>query len=128
MSLPIPDQFNWSCKAGPLFETGRGLLSKTIKEKASEIDEFQVAVGNLVAAAYPQKGELHLDHHTVYSCPCLKPHKLIWLWRMSIELSNGPDKYTGPASFECHVFGLECTENKFAVRFLRDGTVKYGFE
>lgn len=126
--IPVVHQFDWRCKAGPLVETGRGLLSSILKEKVNEIDEFQVAVGNLIAAAYPQRGELHLDHHPVYKCPCRRPHKLIWLWRMSIELSNGPDKNTGPASFGCHVFGLECTENKFAVQFLRDGTVRHGFE
>ena len=127
MSLPIPDQFEWRAKSGQLLETGRGLLSSTIKEKASELDEFKVAVGGLVAAAYPQLGELHLDHHPVYKCPCRKPHKLIWSWRMQLELSSG-EKNTAPASFCCHVFGLECTENKFAVRFMRDGTVQSGFE
>jgi hypothetical protein len=124
--IPIPDQFSWRAKAGEVQETGRGLLSSRLKSAA--IDEFLVAVGGLIAAAYPQRGELHLDHQKVYHCPCRKPHKLIWSWRMKIDLSSGQDKNTGPASYMCSVLGLECTENKFAVQFLRDGTVKAGFE
>lgn len=128
MSAPIAFQFDWRAKAGPLLETGRGLLSRSIKASETELEEFQVAVGNLIVAAYPKRGEIHLDHKKVYHCPCRKPHKLIWLRRMSIDLSNGPDKNTGAASFGCHVIGLECSENKFGIQFFRDGTVKSGFE
>lgn len=129
MSIPIHIQFPWQAKVGEITETGRGLLSPSIKAKSGELVEFKVAVGNLIAAAYPKRGELHLDHHAVYRCPCRQPHKLIWKWQMSIELSSNPrEKNTGAPSFGCHVIGLECAENKFAVRFMRDGTVKHGFE
>lgn len=129
MSLVIPIQFPWQAKAGEVTETGKGLLSHSIKAKTDKIEEFKVSVGNLIAAAYPKLGELHLDHHAVYRCPCSKPHKLIWKWQMSIELSTNPrEKNTGAASFGCHIIGLECSENKFGIRFMRDGTIKHGFE
>jgi hypothetical protein len=128
VSVAVPIQFEWIARYGDKSQTGRGLLSRDVKSKEDEIDEFKVAVGNLIAAAYPKRGELHLDHRMVYSCPCNQPHKLIWIWRMDLEISSGPEKNTGPPSCACHVIGLICAFNKFGIRFLRDGTVKPGFD
>ncbi len=126
MSLPLPDQFPWQAISGFEVERGKGLLSERAKEMM--LDEFRVAVGNLIAAAYPSRGELHLDHQKVYKCPCQQPHKLIWKWSFEINLKSGRDRNTGPPSFGCHVLGLECSSNKFGIRFMRDGTVKSGME
>ena len=128
MSTPIAYQFDWRAAIGDAWHHGRGLLSAEVKSKPEQIQAFQVAVGNLIADAYPQRGEIHLDHRMVYRCPCRKSHKLIWLWRMEIALSSGLDKNTGAPSFGHHVLGLECSENKFGVRFMRDGTVKSGMD
>ncbi len=126
VSLPLPDQFPWQAISGVEVETGKGLLSKRAKEMP--LDEFKVAIGNLIATAYPSRGELHLDHNLVYRCPCRNPHKLVWSWRFEIKLNSGGMKSNGSPSFGCHVLGLECTENKFGVRFMSDGTVKSGME
>ncbi len=126
MSVPIAYQFEWRASIGNVWHHGRGLLSPQVK--GGKIDMFQVAVGNLIAAAYPQRGELHLDHKKVYQCPCQKPHTLIWLWRMEITLSTGRDKNTGPPIFGHYVIGLKCEDNEFGVRFMRDGTVKSGMD
>lgn len=131
MNTPVAFQFPWKAKAGPIFETGLGLLSRSMKSKLESIEEFQAAVGGLIAAAYPPKGELHIDHRKVYHCPCRGAHKLIWFWRMGIELmgnSGHVDRNTAPATFECYGFGLECSHNKFGVRFYRNGEVKSGLE
>lgn len=128
MSPFVPVQFDWRAKAGDIVETGRGTLSPSMSAKRSEIDEFTAAIGNLIAAAYPQRGELHLDHQKVYHCPCRQPHKLLWFWRMEINLSSGTDRNTGPASFVCYGLGLECAQNKFGVRFLGNGDVRAGLE
>lgn len=129
MALAIPIQFPWQANIGDLSYSGRGLLSPSVKAAANRIDDFKVAVGNLIVAAYPKRGELHMDHHPVYKCPCRQPHKLVWSWQMSIDVSSNPrDKNSSAPSFGCHVIGLECSENKFGIRFMRDGTVKSGFE
>jgi len=127
MPSPILFQFPWRAKAGEVTEQGFGLLSPRMK--ALPVDEFEVALGNLVAAAYPMRGEVHLDHKKVLECPCRRRHKLIWFSRMSITLQGGGrDQNTGPASFECFGLGLECEDNKFGVRFMRDGSVKSGLD
>ncbi len=112
-----------------LFSTEELLILQD--EIRDQIEEFKAAIGNLIVTAYPQKGEIHLDHRKVASCPCRRPHRLIWFWRMGLELSgNGlrPEPNTAAPSFECYGLGLECAENKFGMRFFRDGTVKSGLE
>lgn len=126
MSAPIVFQFPWRAKAGEIAEEGRGLLSGRMK--SLPVDEFEVAIGSLIAAAYPMRGEVYLDHQKILECPCRRRHKLIWFSRMAINLQNGRDTNSKPASFECYGLGLECEDNKFGVRFMRDGTVKLGLD
>lgn len=126
--MNVPLQLDWQAKIGAIIQTGRGLLSPALKLRLTEIEEFKVAVGNLIAGAYPQRGEIHLANTLVCKCDCRTPHKLIWFWRMEKTLSSGPDKNNGAFSFVCYGLGLECDQNKFGVRFLSDGSVQPGLE
>jgi len=126
MPCPIVIEFDWKAVLGNDTHTGRGLLSKGLHPFRTKLDEFTVAVGDLIVSAFPKAGEIKVDFQRSHLCDCGKEHKLVWFRTMKIDRGNEASNSTA----ECllYALGLECERGKIGWTILPDGTVRRGID
>lgn len=116
MRTPFPFDPDWKADFADHSETGKGLLTASVKEKLHRLTAFTVSVGNTIVTAVPIEGKILISKGIAFR---YQPGFLKWFRRMEFDMASQDTNESAKAN--CLWYGLGIGEQW--VRVYEDGKV-----